>query len=344
MRVSRRLFYFILFLPIALLVGLRGATPDTAVYYNLFKDVDSYDLKNYYNYYLESGVELGWGLYSKIIIQFTDNSAILFSLFSALIFYFIYKTTDILKLNYLHTLVFYIPTGYFFMQQFMQIRQAFSVSVAIYASLLLLNNKFAKSLIFFILAFLFHQMSLSIIIISLIYYFVSRNIDVSKSLFLFRLYNFLIIFLGFLVIEFILKNYVIGQVSRLEAYSETNEYGKSVGFFSPANIKNYLLFIIFMALTNEKLIANKNYVFLFYIFTIGLTIRIGFYDFAILSGRLSNVFLYVEIFLLPFIFNSRFKVELKYFLMLIYFLLIISITWFFQASEYLETSYFEKVN
>lgn len=339
MKINRNLFYFIVLIPLAFIVGVRGDTPDSAVYYRLFKTVDFYDLTSYTGYYEQTGVELGWGLFSKIVSLFTQSDVILFSLFSLIIFFIIYKTSRLLNINYLHVMAFYLPTGYFFMQQFMQIRQALAVSLVVYASLLLLSNKKITSLILFATAILFHQISFAFSIVALLYYFLIKKIDISASLFKFRLLNLLILILGFIFIRVFLKGYMVNSFDRLESYSETVEYGGEVGFLSLSNLKGYLLFLFFLFFTDKGLLHNKLYVFLIYMFTVGLTLRLGFYDFAIVSGRLSNVFLYTEVFILPIILMARLSRGLYYASMLLYFIFIAYITWFFQASEHLSSSY-----
>ncbi|WP_171250782.1 EpsG family protein, partial [Acinetobacter nosocomialis] len=68
-----------------------------------------------------------------------------------------YKTSDIIKLKFIYVMCFYLPTGFFLMQQFMQIRQGFAVPVVVYASFLYLENKKLLAILFFSLAVLFHQ-------------------------------------------------------------------------------------------------------------------------------------------------------------------------------------------
>jgi len=93
---------------------MRGNTNDTYTYYFIFKNVDSYDLMNYSDFYSRTGVEVGWGLYSKIISLFSNSEVVLFTIFSLLTFYFIYKTSDIIKLKFIYVMCFYLPTGFFF--------------------------------------------------------------------------------------------------------------------------------------------------------------------------------------------------------------------------------------
>lgn len=71
-----------------------------------------------------------------------------------------------------------------------------------------------------------------------------------------------------------------------------------------------------------------------------LAIRIGFADFAIMSGRLSTAFSYVEIFALPMLLLDRFKLRARIVLVLVVCLLQMIVTLGFQA-PYLFELYFE---
>lgn len=85
-------------------MGNRGDTNDTFTYYSIFKNINYYNLTNFSDFYLETGVELGWGLYSKIISLFSNSEVVLFTIFSLLTFYFIYKTSDIIKLKFIYVM------------------------------------------------------------------------------------------------------------------------------------------------------------------------------------------------------------------------------------------------
>ncbi|WP_104504119.1 EpsG family protein [Acinetobacter indicus] len=330
--------FFLIVIPFSIIVGLRGNTPDTSTYYNIFKNIELYNLKSYKEFYLETGVELGWGIYSKIVSIFTESPIILFGLFSFFTFWIIYKSSEILNLKFNNVLVFYLPSAYFLMQQFMQIRQGFAVPVVILASLLYLKGNKIAGIIFFILAIFFHQVVIPYIIVFMIYLIVNKYFPIASS-FRFKILNVLILIIGFIIVRSIIYPIAFVAFERLQAYSES-DYSEKVGFFSLSNIKFYIEFFIILFFSNKKLYDNKFYIFLAFIFTIGLTLRVAFFDFAILSGRLSNVFLMSEIFLMPMLILSRFKLIYAYMLFYIYFFLILYVTWFFQASPYLEKSYF----
>lgn len=339
--VKKNLLWFLLLsVPLAFLVGSRGETNDTYTYYSIFKNISYYDLTNFGDFYLETGVELGWGLYSKVISLFSNSSVVLFSIFSFLTFYFIYKTCDIIKLKFVYVMCFYLPTGFFLMQQFMQIRQGFAVPVVIYASFLYLENKKITSIVFFILAFLFHQTIAAYILIFLVFLFIYKKIFEQGGVLSFKFYMIAMLLIGILFARVIFMPLALSFFDRLQAYSTSTGYSESVSLLGLANIKFYLEFIFLLFFMHKKDLSDKFLVFMIFIFTIGLAIRVAFFDFAILSGRLSNVFLFIEIFLMPYFIYKRFSKVVLLTILVLYFFVIGFISWNFQVSEYLADSYF----
>ncbi|MDI3379571.1 EpsG family protein [Acinetobacter sp. V89_7] len=333
------LWFLLLSVPLALIVGNRGDTNDTFTYYSIFKNINSYNLTNFSDFYLETGVELGWGLYSKFISFFSNSEVVLFSVFSLLTFYFIYKTCDIIKLKFIYVMCFYLPTSFFLMQQFMQIRQGFAVPVAIYASFLYLNNRKFISILFFILAFLFHQTISVYILFFLAFLFAYEKIFKQVKILNFKTYMLFVLLIGIMFARIIVMPLALSFFDRLQAYSSTG-YSESVSLVGLANIKFYLEFIFILFFMHKKDLNDKFLILMIFVFTIGLAIRIAFFDFAILSGRLSNVFLFIEIFLMPYFIYKRFSKIVLLTTLVLYFLIIGFISWNFQVAEYLADSYF----
>ncbi|WP_151741735.1 EpsG family protein [Acinetobacter seifertii] len=333
------LWFLLLSVPLALIVGNRGDTNDTFTYYSIFKNINYYNLTNFSDFYLETGVELGWGLYSKFISFFSNSEVVLFSFFSLLTLYFIYKTCDIIKLKFIYVMCFYLPTSFFLMQQFMQIRQGFAVTVAIYASFLYLNNRKFISILFFILAFLFHQTIIVYILFFLAFLFAYEKIFKQVKILNFKTYMLFVLLIGIMFARIIVMPLALSFFDRLQAYSSTG-YSESVSLVGLANIKFYLEFIFILFFMHKKDLNDKFLILMIFVFTIGLAIRIAFFDFAILSGRLSNVFLFIEIFLMPYFIYKRFSKIVLLTSLVLYFLIIGFISWNFQVAEYLADSYF----
>ncbi|MDT8114157.1 EpsG family protein, partial [Acinetobacter baumannii] len=198
------LIFLILSSFLSLLVGFRGNTNDTITYYMIFKNIGSYDLTNFSLFYNETGVEIGWGLYSKIISLFSDSPVVLFTIFSFFTFFTFYRISRLVEIKFLYVMLYYLPTGFFMMQQFMQIRQGFAIPLVIYGSVLYLSGKKYISLVFFILAVLFHQSSLAFILIFISYLFFNNFLKINTSVFKFFIINILILVFGFIVARFIL--------------------------------------------------------------------------------------------------------------------------------------------
>ncbi len=336
------LFLFISVL-LAFIVGSRGNTNDTFTYYSIFKNINNYDLTSFSDFYSETGVEIGWGWYSYIISFFSKSPIILFSCFSFFIFLILYEISKKINIKFIYIVFFYLPTGFFFMQQFMQIRQALAVSLVVYGAVLFLNENKIKSIVFFILAIMFHQVSIAFILFLFIYFFLNKKFSFGYSLQRFIILNIFTIILGFFIARIIMLPLANILFDRLGAYSDTS-YAENVGFLSLANIKFYIEFILIIFFTNSKSLTNKYYVFFVFCFTVGLTIRLAFFDFSILSGRLSNAFLFVEIFLVPMLLLFRLKLSYFYIFTFLYFCLMLYITWFYQASEYIKDAYFIPLN
>ncbi|BCZ12522.1 hypothetical protein OCUAc18_00620 [Acinetobacter baumannii] len=320
-------------------MGNRGDTNDTFTYYSIFKNINYYNLTNFSDFYLETGVELGWGLYSKIISLFSNSEVVLFTIFSLLTFYFIYKTSDIIKLKFIYVMCFYLPTGFFLMQQFMQIRQGFAVPVVIYASFLYLENKKLLAILFFSLAVLFHQTVIVYILFLFVFLLIYKYFFEENKPLNFKIYMISILLLGIIFSRVVFLPLALSFFSRLQSYANT-DYAESVSLLGLANIKFYIEFIFILLFMNKKDLNDKFLIYMIFIFTIGLAIRIAFFDFAILSGRLSNVFLFIEIFLMPYFIYKRFSKMVLFLSLLFYFILVGFISWNFQVAEYLADSYF----
>ena len=234
---------------------------------------------------------------------------------------------------------FYLPTSFFLMQQFMQIRQGFAVPVVMYASFLYLKNKKVTSILFFILAFLFHQTVVVYVLFFFVFLFVYEKIFKQGESLNFKVYILAILLVGVVFARIIFMPLALSLFDRLQAYSSTG-YSESVSLLGLANIKFYLEFVFILFFMHKKDLSDKFLIFMIFVFTIGLAIRIAFFDFAILSGRLSNVFLFIEIFLMPYFIYKRFSKVILFTTLVLYFLLIGYISWNFQVAEYLVDSYF----
>ena len=327
---------------IALFVGNRGNTRDTIVYLTVFKNIDSLDLLNPIKFYLFTGMEIGFGWYCYIINLITHSHVILFTIFSLFTFLIIYLISKKLNVTILSVLLLYISTRYFLLQQFMQIRQGLATPLALFAITVFImdNNKFSiKFLLITLLAFSFHQIALPVILIGVLLSIILKKIDLSINEFKWISVFLFIIFI--IIAKFLLVNLLINISSRVEVYSNSSEYAENVGIFRLPNIKAFFTFLFILFLMNEKMYRNKLFTIFFLLFIVGVAFRIGFSDFAILSGRFATAFSFSEIFILPFAFY-RFKYFNHIFLILFVIAQAIA-TYMFQAPFVME-DYFKPLS
>ncbi|WP_315499551.1 EpsG family protein [Capnocytophaga gingivalis] len=327
---------------IALFVGNRGNTRDTIVYLTVFKNIDSLDLLNPIKFYLFTGMEIGFGWYCYIINLITHSHVILFTIFSLFTFLIIYLISKKLNATILSVLLLYISTGYFLLQQFMQIRQGLATPLALFAITVFImdNNKFSiKFLLITLLAFSFHQIALPVILIGVLLSIILKKIDLSINEFKWISVFLFIIFI--IIAKFLLVNLLTNISSRVEVYSNSSEYAENVGIFRLPNIKAFFTFLFILFLMNEKMYRNKLFTIFFLLFIVGVAFRIGFSDFAILSGRFATAFSFSEIFILPFAFY-RFKYFNHIFLILFVIAQAVA-TYMFQAPFVME-DYFKPLS
>ncbi len=328
----------LLTLPFILIVGLRGGTPDTQVYYNVFLSIKTLPIFNPIDFYLQSGMEIGFGIYAYLICLFTNSSFVLFSLFSLLNFVFIYKSASILNVKYYFVFVVYVSSSYFFMQQFMQMRQGLAISIIFFAAVHYLKFKrITPFILLVLLACSFHQ-SAFVFFIFIIIFSIFNGIPYFKGK-RFSIFSLSLAFVLILLFKFIIIDFVIGMSSRLQSYSQVSNYSESIGIVNLPMLRTCIILMFALLIASNTLWSNVFFRLVFFIQAIALSTRIGFSDFAILSGRLSTVFSYVEIFLLPMVILSRFSLGLSIFFCIIILFIQLVASLIFQA-PYLFDMYF----
>ncbi|MFJ1472960.1 EpsG family protein [Capnocytophaga cynodegmi] len=297
------LTFFIISLIVAFIVGNRGATRDTEVCYSVFKNIKNLNLLNAFKFYIVTGMEIGFGWYSFVVSLFTNSNFILFFSFSFLNFYIVYKISEKITTKYVFVILLYLSYGYFFFQHFMQMRQGLAIPLTLLAVTLLIESNCISFKNLFAVSF--HQVALPIIlmgVVSRLTFTKERKISINK----FRVLCVIGLVMFVLISKVFLSSILKNLSSRVETYSKSAENAAELGLFRLPNIKTFLTYLFILFFMNEKVYQNKLFVVLFVLFALELAFRIGFSDFAILSGRFATSFSFTEIFLLPFIFN-RFK-------------------------------------
>ncbi|MDC4991039.1 EpsG family protein [Acinetobacter baumannii] len=334
-----KVLFFLFVIPVAILVGSRGATPDTQVYYNVFKYIDSFNLWDPKGFYQETGMEIGFGWYSWLVGSISNSSFILFFVFSLINFYFIYKTSEYLRLPSIYSLLFYLPSAYFFMQQFMQMRQGLAISMVVYSCIRLLNSrKDILPWLVLLISFFIHQTAGLVFLFAVIFYFFKDSFLFSTERIKWTL--LLSFFIFVLFFKFFLLSLLVDSFARLQSYANTDNYSENIALFSLPNIRTMLVVAFLLFFSKENILIKNSYKFFLYLMIIALAARVGFSEFAIMSGRLSTAFSYVEIFALPILLLSRFNKGYCLLFAITYFILQIVITLGFQAPYLIEMYYY----
>ena len=298
--------FLLVSLLVALIVGNRGDTRDTIIYYYVFRYIDILDLLNPAKFYIFTGMEIGFGWYCYLISFITNSHIVLFTVFSFITFYVIYLVSRKIEVSPIFVLLLYLSSGYFLLQQFMQIRQGFATPLALYALTIFMGKEdkfYIRFLLITLLAFSFHQVALPIVCIGIL---LSLLLRIRMSLINFKWLSILILIVFILIAKFALTDFLVNVSSRVETYSNSAEYSGDIGIFRLPNIKAFFTFLFILFFMNKNLYENKLFAIFFLLFTIGVAFRIGFSEFSILSGRFATAFSFSEIFILPFVFN-RFK-------------------------------------
>lgn len=337
----------IIFFLLSLLITFRGNTRDTYNYKYVYEHLPYLNLNSISDFYARSGMEIGYGYLGYLSSFIVDDFRFLFFLISFTILFCLYKISDGLKIKASVFLIVYITNYYFFMQQFMQIRQGFSSAVVFLGAYLLFKRKYFLSLVLFLIGLCFHQSALAFLVFILGYIIFRKIIESHKNNFLLYI---LIMFLVIVIcksILMIIPNYFV----RIASYSDS-EYSQVLSPFRLTSLRFYFLFIfyswffyIYFKYEEYKKYTyevNSFLIFLLVTYAVGLGVRIGFNDFAILSTRLSEFFLYSEIFLLSFIFSRRIH-DIKFlilFILYLFFQVLIMINQF----DYVFVDYFKEIH
>ena len=326
--------FLLVSLLVALIVGNRGDTRDTIIYYYVFRYIDILDLLNPAKFYIFTGMEIGFGWYCYLISFITNSHIVLFTVFSFITFYVIYLVSRKIEVSPIFVLLLYLSSGYFLLLQFMQIRQGFATPLALYALTIFMGKEdkfYIRFLLITLLAFSFHQVALPIVCIGIL---LSLLLRIRMSLINFKWLSIVILIVFILIAKFALTDFLVNVSSRVETYSNSAEYSGDIGIFRLPNIKAFFTFLFILFFMNKNLYENKLFAIFFLLFTIGVAFRIGFSEFSILSGRFATAFSFSEIFILPFVF-SRFK-HLKTTLLALFVITQAIATYMFQASFVLD--------
>lgn len=316
-------FFYLCALVFVLIAAFRGATRDTFIYKFVYDNIYNFPL-TMSKFYELTGMEIGYGylayLFNELNLPF---SAFLFFI-SFVTFFFIKKASDNFEINSFYVLICYIPV-FFANHHLMQIRQGLAMAVGYYFLSTILVN---KNKLFAYLSFLFGLFFHNVVFVFLL--FINNNVNkIIGTNHIKLIYKVVCVVCIVFLFCRVLTNFEILQLTdRVSNYSDS-EYSGERSFFHPANLRSVFLLILFVVFKPRK--ENFIYNFLVIFYAAGVGFRLGFYDFLILSGRLSTVFTYSEIFLVPILLSFKLSKVSAFLILFIYFLLNLYINLVFQV-------------
>lgn len=313
--------------PLALLVALRGNTADTENYVEAFSQSISFPW-NPLNYYFEFGKEWFFGVASWFVGLVGFTSTALFFAFSFGTFYFLSLASMKMGISLIQILPYYLGT-FFLTQQLVQIRQGLAMSIAF--SMLPVIVERRRSL----LPLLFLTITPLVHVPSSITVFFTWLLSLStphRPMRNIAWWSLLLVVLTIFVARIVTSLDIISSLGPLSIYAIDSQYNTERDFFALANIRGILLLIVMLVGARGVLLQSRIFLVLISLYSVHVGLRLGFYDFLILSGRLSTTLSFSEVFILPILLNQyirnrilKFVIGIAYLLMHAYFTYIIQI-------------------
>jgi hypothetical protein len=322
--------------PLSVLVALRGDTRDTSNYIDVYRLARTFPWDPL-TLYAEEGMEWGFWLLSWLLNLFDSPPAVLFFVISLITFLFLQRAAGHVQLKLLEVIPYYIGT-FFLVQQLMQIRQgvgaAFSLWVIVGAA-----TRRHTVWRFFGLAFagtLAHFTTL----LPLLATQVLMPLTPRPSRARLTVWCLAVVVCAITVARLFMSFELIEQLGRLSLYAVDEEYNAERGLLAPANVRAFLFLVMFLCFAPHKLLCSRSYVLMLGLYAAHLGFRLGFFDFLILSGRLSTALGFVEVLMFPMLTQAAVHVAwVRCAIALIYMAVHLSITLTLQA-PYLIDDYF----
>lgn len=314
---------------------MRGDTRDTTNYIEVFLDTRAFPLDPI-KYYRDTGIEWAFGIVSWLFNAINLGHTALFFLISLLTFVFIDRTARQLGMRLIDVLPYYLGSFYL-LQQLMTVRQGLGVAFA--TSVVVANmergNRVWRVVVGTFVATTMHLVS---IIPTLIGQMLQKVLPTPRRVRV-VLWVMLVVFLSGAAARLVTLLDVVVAMDRLADYAADAELGAQRSLFEPANIRAALILGAVMA-APTALLGSRTYLLLAGMYATHLGLRLGFYDFAILSGRLAVSLGFVEVYLLPLLIHAAIRSRgLRWFLGLTYLVVHAFATLTIQA-PYLINDYF----
>ena len=291
----------IVFSSVGLLLFLFAAFRDGDYIDSRGVQLSDYDVYiSYFNHYQDALVEPTFKWISQIIHSFDGGYIFLFCIYAFLGLYCKFLAISKLSTLVLSSVLVYV-SRFFMLHEMTQIRIGVASGLVLLSYIYIYEKNIKKFLFFVLLATMFHVSALLVIPF---YYFNCHSINK-------RLYGFLIplsyvfYFTGIKVIS-LLKLLPINFIqAKIDTYLELQEIGDSVA--SDINVFNWVhivqCIIAYLLLNKVGEIAKYNsYAYLLIkIYIYALAFYVFFATFPVLAGRGKELFLIVEIIVIPWL-------------------------------------------
>lgn len=284
-------------------VALRGDTRDTSNYVEMYIKLQDFPWSPaafFDAFYMEWGI----GVLASLIKNLNFPVEIFFLIVSLLTFTAIVKASVAFGLSGWGALPFYLPT-FFLAHQLMQIRQGFAIAFAFWCASIIFRRKSLNPLaiILAIVAILFHSVSIVPIFFALLFNYLYRA---GKKYFNDSIWFLLILVVVVAACYVATESNIVLSMDRVSVYMDNDEQVYSRSISDPANLRAVFLSIVFFLFRpSVTSVWHRNYMLLLGLYIAHLGIRIGFIDFAILSGRIGSSLGFAEIFLFPMMLKDK---------------------------------------
>lgn len=288
-------------LPLIAVAGLRGDTRDTDLYISVFDAVDAFPW-NPIEFYAEHGMEWGYALASWLVKGMGLGPTTLFVLISAATCFFIARAALNVGLGAFEAAPFYLGS-FFLLQQLMQIRQGLGSAFGLWIVTLIAARR--QSVWTGGVQMLTGAMIHLTAVLPALGAHLLRRVMPRPTRTGVALWAATIAAAAFALSRAFMSLDLIAELGRLSMYAEDEAYSAARGILAPANVRAVLLLLIFLWAATAALLRSRAYVLMVGLYAAHVGMRFGFFDFLILSGRLSTVLGFVEILLLPMLLRAR---------------------------------------
>ena len=288
-------------LPLIAVAGLRGDTRDTDLYISVFDAVDAFPWDPI-EFYAEHGMEWGYALASWLVKGMGLGPTALFVVISAATCYFIARAALNVGLRPFEPAPFYVGS-FFLLQQLMQIRQGLGSAFALWIVTLIAARR--QSAWTGGAQVLTGAMIHLTAILPMLGAHVLRRLMPRPTRAGVAMWAATIALAAFVLARVFMSFDLIAELGRLSVYAEDETYSAARGLLAPPNVRAFLFLLLFVWAASAALLHSRAYVLMVGLYAAHVGMRFGFFDFLILSGRLSTVLGFVEILLLPMLLRAR---------------------------------------